>query len=144
MLNNVSFGSNAGVFTKPDFSKPQTFTRPTNAQPDAAQQAPQKKSKVGKYILGTVATLAAVAGLLVAGNKTGVLKNLGNYIPDSVKNVSWLQGAKEPVKKVLAGMDTAGGKIADYAMQGYGAVKGFGEKAVETVKGWFSKGTPAA
>ena len=80
----------------------------------------------------------------VAYQGLSVLKNLGNYIPDSVKNVSWLQGAKEPVKKVLAGMDTAGGKIADYAMQGYGAVKGFGEKAVETVKGWFSKGTPAA
>ena len=101
-----------------------------------------KKGKAGKVILGLVATAAAVAGLLVVGNKTGVLKNIGKYIPASIKDASWLQAAKEPVKKAVAGMDKAGGAIAEYAVKGYEAVKGYGEAAIDTVKGWFGKGTP--
>ncbi len=142
MLNSVSFGSNAGVFTTPDINKPQAHTRPA-AQPQAAPvEEPKKKGKAGKVILGLVATAAAVAGLLVAGNKTGVLKNIGKYIPASIKDASWLQAAKEPVKKAVAGMDKAGGAIAEYAVKGYEAVKGYGEAAIDTVKGWFGKGTP--
>ena len=145
MLNSVSFGSNAGVFDKPNTTRPQTFTRPAaDSSQQVAPEAPKKKSKAVKVILGLVATAAAVAGLLVAGNKTGVLKNIGKYIPDSIKNASWLSKAKDPVKAAVAGMDKAGGAIAEYAVKGYEAVKGFGGKALETVKGWFGKATPTA
>lgn len=144
MLSNVSFGSNAGVFTKPDINKPQAHTKPAVQPQTAPVEEPKKKSKAGKVILGLVATAAAVAGLLVAGNKTGVLKNIGKYVPDSIKNASWLKWAKEPVKAAVSGMDKAGGAIAEYAVKGYEAVKGFGETAINTVKGWFGKGTPTA
>lgn len=145
MLNSVSFGSNAGVFDKPNITRPQSNTRPMDAVlPSNPPTPPKKKSKAGKVILGLVATAAAVAGLLVAGNKTGVLKNIGKYIPDSIKNASWLSKAKDPVKAAVAGMDKAGGAIAEYAVKGYEAVKGFGGKALETVKGWFGKATPTA
>lgn len=144
MLNSVSFGSSAGVFDKPNTTRPQTFVRPAESQPQAAPEAPKKKSKTGKVILGLVATAAAVAGLLVAGNKTGVLKDLGKYVPDAVKNASWLNWAKEPVKTAAAAMDGAGATIAKYAVDGYKAVKGYGESAIETVKGWFGKATPSA
>ncbi len=147
MLNNVSFGSNAGVFDKPNLTRPQTYTKPSVApasQPPVPPEGP-KKSNVGKIILGTLAAAAAVAGLLVAGNKTGVLKNVGQHIPENWKNAKMLQFAKEPAKKALAGMDKAGGAIADVAVKGYEAVKGYGESAIKTVKGWFTKApsTPA-
>lgn len=143
MLNNVSFGSNAGVFAKPDLSKPQTYARPSVAsQPPVPPEGPKKGGKFKKFVIGLALTAAAVAGLLVAGNKTGVLKNIGKYVPESLKNASWLQKAKDPAKAAFAGMDKAGESIAKYAVKGYESVKGFGEKAVNTVKGWFGKGTP--
>lgn len=143
MLNSVSFGSNSGVFAKPDLSKPQTYARPTqSSQPPVPPEGPKKGSKLKKFAIGLAVTAAAVAGLLVAGNKTGVLKNAGKYIPESIKNAGWLQKAKEPAKAALAGMDKAGDAIAKYAVKGYEAVKDFGEAAVNKVKGWFGKGTP--
>lgn len=144
MLNSVSFGSNAGVFDKPNMTRPQSFAKPAETQQPAAPEAPKKKSKAGKIILGLVATAAAVAGLLVAGNKTGVLKNVGKYVPDAVKNAGWLQWAKEPVKTAISGMDKAGGAIASTAVKGYNAVKGYAESAYNTVKGWLGRGTAAA
>lgn len=143
MLNSVSFGSSAGVFAKPDLSKPQSYAKPSVAsQPPVPPEGPKKGGKFKKFVIGLAVTAAAVAGLLVAGNKTGVLKNIGKYIPESIKNASWLQKAKDPAKAAVEGMDKAGGAIAEYAVKGYEAVKGYGEKAVETVKGWFGKGTP--
>lgn len=132
MLNSVSFGSNAGVFTKPDFAKPQTFTKPV--APEAPVEAPKKKGKAGKVILGLALTAAAVAGALFAGNKTGFFKNIGKYIPESIKNANWLQKAKEPAKQAFAALDKAGAWIGEKG----GAV-------VNTVKGWFAKApeTPA-
>ncbi len=133
MLNNVSFGSNAGVFTKPDFARPQTFTKPV--APGAPVEAPKKKGKAGKVILGLALTAAAVAGALFAGNKTGFFKNIGKYIPESIKNASWLQKVKEPAKNAVGALDKAGAWVAEKG----GAV-------VKTVKGWFAKApeTPAA
>lgn len=146
MLNNVSFGSNAGVFSKPDVNKPQAYAKPSVApasQPPVPPEGP-KKGKAGKIILGTLAAIAVTAGLLVAGNKTGVLKNLGKYVPESVKNAKWLQFAKEPVKTAAGAMDTAGKFIADNAVKGYEAVAGYARAGIDTVKGWFGKGTPSA
>lgn len=144
MINSVSFGSNAGVFTAPDINKQQAYTRPVAPAQTTPVEEPKKKGGAGKVVLGLVATAAAVAGLLVAGNKTGVLKNVGKYIPETIKNAKWLESAKEPVKKAIAGMDKAGGAIAEYAVKGYEAVKGYGEKAIDTVKGWFNKGAASA
>ena len=146
MINNVSFGSTAGVFTKPDFSKPQANTRTNPVLPGPNPPVPPENKKGGKFkkfVVGLAVTAAAVAGLLVAGNKTGVLKNIGKYIPDSIKNAGWLQTAKNPVKNAVAGMDKAGGAIAEYAVKGYEAVKGFGKTALDTVKGWFGKAPTA-
>ena len=132
MLNNVSFGSNAGVFSKPDFSKQQAYTRPMG--PEVAPEAPKKKGKAGKVVLGLVLTAAAVAGALFAGNKTGFFKNIGKYIPESIKNANWLQKAKEPAKQAFAALDKAGAWIGEK-----------GGVVVNTVKGWFAKApeTPA-
>lgn len=126
MLNSVSFGSNAGVFTKPDFAKPQTFTKPV--APEAPAEAPKKKGKVGKTILKLAVAAAAVAGALFAGNKTGFFKNVGKYIPESIKNASWLQKVKEPVKNAVGALDKAGAWVGEK-----------GAAVVNTVKGWFAK-----
>lgn len=146
MLNSVSFGSSAGVFDKPNVNRPQSYARPSAAPsaPPVPPEGPKKGGKLKKFVVGLAVTAAAVAGLLVAGNKTGVLKNLGKYVPNAIKNASWLNFAKGPVKTAAAAMDKAGGAIAGYAVKGYEAVKGFGAKAIETVKGWFGKGTPTA
>lgn len=130
MINSVSFGSKAGVFDKPNLGRQQTYTRPAaGAQAAFAPEAPKKKGKLGKTLLKIGLAAAAVAGLLVAGNKTNVLKNLGKYIPESIKNASWLQFAKEPVKTAAGAMDKAGGTIADYAVKGFEAVKGLFKKS---------------
>ena len=142
MISNVSFVSTAGVFTKPDINKPQTYTKPAATPEAAAPAEPKKKGKAGKVLLGLAATAIAVAGLLVAGNKTGVLKNIGKYIPEGVKNASWLQKAKEPVKAGVAALDTAGKWLGDKGMAVVDAAKnsGIGKK----IAGWFGHGTPAA
>lgn len=143
MISNVSFGSTAGVFTKPDLNKPQAHTKPA-AAPEAAAPAaePKKKGKAGKVVLGLVATAVAVAGLLVAGNKTGVLKDIGKYVPDTLKNAKWAEFAKEPVKAGAAALDAAGEWIGDKGMAVVDAAKnsGIGKK----IAGLFDKGTPAA
>jgi hypothetical protein len=146
MINNVSFCSTRGVFDKPDMTKPQTFTRPATPPTVAPEEAPKKKHSVGKFVAGLAAAALAVGGLLVAGNKTGVIKNLGKYVPDAVKNASWLQAAKEPVKAGLAALDKAGGYIAAKGEGIYNTVKDSSvvKTVVDTVKGWFGKGTPAA
>lgn len=142
MISNVSFGSTAGVFTKPDLNKPQTYTKPAATPEAAAPAEPKKKGKAGKVLLGLAATAVAVAGLLIAGNKTGVLKNIGKYVPDGLKNAKWAEFAKEPVKAGVAALDSAGKWLGDKGMAVIDAAKnsGIGKK----IAGMFGNGTPAA
>lgn len=142
MISNVSFGSTAGVFTKPDLNKPQTYTKPAATPEAAAPAEPKKKGKAGKVLLGLAATAVAVAGLLVAGNKTGFLKNIGKYVPESLKNAGWAQSLKNPVKAGAAALDSAGKWIGDKGMAVVNTVK---ESSIgKKIAGLFNKGTPAA
>jgi hypothetical protein len=108
MLSSVSFGKR-GINDPVDVSRPQIHVRPgviPNPQPVVE---PKKKGSTGKVIAGIIGTAVAVAGLLAAGKHFGAFnpEKLAN-LTKSFKDKSWIAWAKEPAKKVLKGMDTAG------------------------------------
>lgn len=140
MVNGVSFGQKMGVFDSAAdvMNKPQSYTKPNAADVkgdsvDISGKEPKKKHTVAKVIGGLVATAAVVGGLLVAGNKTGFLKEIGKHIPDSIKNCEKLGGLKEPAKKMFAGMDKAGEWLVSK-----------GKVVADAVTGLFKKGEAAA
>lgn len=140
MVNSVSFGQKMGVFDSAAdvMNKPQSYAKPnaTDVKGDSVDisgKEPKKKNTAAKVIGGLVATAAVVAGLLVAGNKTGFLKDIGKYIPDSIKNCEKLGGLKEPAKKMFGALDGAGEWLVSK-----------GKVAMDAVTGLFKKGEAAA
>ncbi len=140
MVNSVSFGQKMGVFDSAAdvMNKPQSYVKPnaTDVKGDSVDisgKEPKKKHTAAKVIGGLVATAAVVAGLLVAGNKTGFLKDIGKYIPDSIKNCEKLGGLKEPAKKMFGALDGAGEWLVSK-----------GKVAMDAVTGLFKKGEAAA
>lgn len=139
MVNSVSFGTRLSYDAKADINAPQKFARPA-APTVAPEQKPANNHKVLKTIAGVVATAAVIAGGLAVGSKYGIFdpaklgKLLGKY-----KDASWLAGAKKPVKAVLGALDTAGKFVLENSKAAYGAVKEYGQKGIDWVKGLFSR-----
>lgn len=141
MISNVSFGQKMGVFDSAAdvMNKPQSYAKPnaTEVKGDSVdisgKEPKKKKHTAAKVIGGLAATAVVVAGLLVAGNKTGFLKNIGKYIPDGIKNCEKLDFLKEPTKEGLKILDGAGEWLASK-----------GKVAVDAVTGLFKKGEAAA
>ena len=139
MVNSVSFGTKMGVFERPNIDAPQSYPRPV--APSATDKAP-KKHKVLKTIAGIVATAAVVAGGLAAGSKFGIFKadkvaKLAEKL--HIKDASWLQWAKEPAKKALSGLDTAGNFVINKSTAVYNVTSEYVKKGIDWVKGLFNK-----
>jgi len=89
-ISSVRFGSAAPAGASV-LDRPGAFSKPADgAAAPAADAAPKKKHKALKTTLGVISGLAVVAALLVAGNKTGVLKVLGE---SELGAAAWYQKA---------------------------------------------------
>jgi len=148
MVNSVSFAAR-NVYSKPDLDAPQANSRQAAAMPPQPPVPPKKKHSAAKAILGTVAAVAVAATALALGSKYGAFDpaKVGKVL-GGLKDASWLKWAKEPAKKVLGGLNTAGNFVAEYAgkgvdlaKDGYAYVADKAVKGFEAVKNLFSKKT---
>lgn len=139
MLNSVSFGTRMGVFDKANVDAPQAHAKPVAPQ---APEKPAKNHKTAKTIAKVVAAAVVIAGALAAGSHYKVFDpaKIGKAV-GKLKDVSWLQWAKEPAKKTLGGLDTAGKFIMEKSSAASKAVCEYAGKGVEWVKGLFTKKT---
>ena len=137
MLNSVSFGTRMGIYDKANVDAPQAHTRPLAP---AAPEKPAKKHKALKTIAGLVATAAVIAGGLAAGSHFKVFDTakVGKLL-GKVKDASWLQWAKEPAKKALGAMDTAGKFVIEKSTAVYNVASKYVKDGIAWAKGLFAK-----
>ena len=100
MVNGVSFKSGALDSASSILNQPQAQTKATTTSATAPANdvfVPKKKKSVGKTLFKTLIAAAVVAGGLMVGNKTGVLKKLVNK--DATGVMKFVSGASEKLNK---------------------------------------------
>jgi len=140
MIGNVSFGQKMGVFDNASavINNPQTYTKPEAApaaKPDSVEVGGKKKHTAAKVIGGIIGTAVVAAGLLAAGKHFGAFD--ATKVADltkSFKDSKWISWAKEPAKKVLGALDTAGQFVIDKSKAVYDWGAGLFKKGAKTAE----------
>ena len=128
-VNNVGYNSYE-LRNKQSFQK-----RVDNPIETEAKKEEDKKNHTGLKLAGALVAAAGIVAGLIVGNKTGAFNKLGKLIPDAIKNSKALNFAKEPAKKVLSGLNTAGGWLATKGS----ALLASGKEALGTFAGFAKK-----
>src|SRR5574344_1911958 len=133
MVSGVSFRGPSMESAKDILNQPQTFANPNGAapagQPAADTFVGPKKHKARNAFLGTLATVAIVAGGLAATHHFGgFTKAIEKLAPKEGE----LTGVRKFATTACDYMDTAGKTLCGWGKSGYNWVKGvFGKGAEE-------------